>query len=82
MTIGEKLLRLRKNNNFSQEYIAEKTGVSRYTISNWEKDYSKPDIKSIKLLSKLYDIDWVYLITENIRKRPITFKDLSIYTNI
>ena len=81
MTIGEKLLRHRKNNNFSQEYVAEKTGVSRHTISNWEKDYSKPDIKSIKLLSKLYDIDWVYLITENIRKRPITFKDLSIYTN-
>ena len=34
MTFGEKLLELRKQNNFSQEELAEKLGVSSKAVDN------------------------------------------------
>lgn len=36
MEIGNKIMELRKRNNFSQEELAEKVGVARQTISKWE----------------------------------------------
>ena len=36
MEIGNKIVELRKKNNFSQEELAEKMNVSRQTISKWE----------------------------------------------
>ncbi|MCI2848457.1 helix-turn-helix domain-containing protein, partial [Staphylococcus hominis] len=31
----------------SQEKLAEKLGVSRHSISNWEREVSNPDLKTI-----------------------------------
>ena len=36
MTFGEKLSRLRRTNNYTQEQLAEILGVSRQAISKWE----------------------------------------------
>ena len=36
MNIGEKIFKLRKDQKLSQEQLAEKVGVTRQTISNWE----------------------------------------------
>ena len=41
MHIGHNIMNLRKN--LSQEQLAEKMGVTRQTISNWELDESSPD---------------------------------------
>ncbi len=38
MSLGEKLLYLRKKEGLSQEDVAEKLGVSRQTVSKWETD--------------------------------------------
>lgn len=56
MTIGNKLLELRKKRGLSQEEAAEKLGVSRQTISKWETDQSTPDFDKLSLICKLYDI--------------------------
>jgi len=40
----------------TQEKAAEKTGVSRQTISNWENEKSYPDIISVIALSDLYSV--------------------------
>lgn len=45
MEIGNKILILRKQNNLSQEELAEKVGVSRQTISKWELGETSPDLK-------------------------------------
>lgn len=56
MSIGKKLVELRKKNNLSQEEVAEKIGVTRQTISKWELDETSPDLKSTKELAVLYHI--------------------------
>lgn len=55
MSIGEKLKQARAKANLTQEIIAEKVGVSRQTVSNWENGKSYPDIASIIILSDVYN---------------------------
>lgn len=40
MTTGEKLAKLRRENNYTQEQLAELLGVSRQSISKWESGVS------------------------------------------
>lgn len=45
MNLGNSLFHARKKCGFSQEYVAEKLGVSRQTVSKWETDETVPDIR-------------------------------------
>lgn len=65
MDIGNKLKNARNEANFTQEDIAEKIGVSRQTISNWENNKSYPDIISIIKLSDIYSISLDALLKED-----------------
>lgn len=56
MTIGEKIKELRKQNNFTQEDLANKLNISRQTISKWETNLSLPDIDNIIMLCNLFNI--------------------------
>ena len=56
MEIGNQIKKFRGKLNWSQETLAEKAFVSRQTISNWENDKSYPDIHSLLLLGKLFNI--------------------------
>ena len=56
MTIAEKIKQLRKDNNMTQEDLAEKLNVSRQTISKWETDTAVPDAFNIVAISKLFNI--------------------------
>lgn len=53
MDLGEKIRKMRKEKNLSQEQLAEKLDVSRQTISNWENGKFYPDIDSLVNLSKV-----------------------------
>lgn len=54
--IGQKLRDARKNSGLTQESAAERLGVSRQTISNWENSRSYPDIGSVVKMSDLYSV--------------------------
>lgn len=56
MTIGEKLLELRKTKGLSQEELAEQLNVTRQTVSKWETNQSTPDFDKIVPLCNLYGI--------------------------
>ena len=62
MSLGNSLYKARKNNGLSQEFVAEKLGVSRQTISKWETDETVPDIYQAKRLSVLYRLSLDELI--------------------
>lgn len=57
MTLGERLVKLRKEKGLSQEEVAEKLNVSRQSVSKWELDQSLPDFDKIIPLCELYDIE-------------------------
>ena len=56
MTIGERLLKLRKEKNISQEELANVLDVSRQTISKWETDQTNPDFDKIVPLCEYFNI--------------------------
>lgn len=63
MTIGERLLKLRKEKNISQEELANVLDVSRQTISKWETDQTTPDFDKIIPLCEYFDITSDELLT-------------------
>lgn len=79
MSLGEKLLNLRKDNKLSQEELAEKLNVTRQTISKWETDQSLPDFDKIKPLCALYDItpNELFNVIEENKKEKIMPQDSS-----
>lgn len=56
MNLGNCLFHSRKNCKLSQEEVADKLGVNRRTISEWESNATMPDIYQAKKLAKLYNI--------------------------
>jgi len=56
MSLGNKILELRKNQKLSQEQLAEKINVTRQTISNWELNETTPDLNQAKELSKVFNV--------------------------
>ena len=70
MTVGERLLNLRKEKRLSQEELANILDVSRQTISKWETDQSTPDFDKIVPLCNYFGITTDELLTgrENIKE--------------
>ena len=56
LEFNEKLQQLRKQNNFTQEQLAELLYVSRTAISKWENGKGYPNIESLKCISKLFSV--------------------------
>lgn len=71
MSIGNKLIELRKKEGLSQEQVAEKLNVSRQTISKWELDETSPDLKSAKALSQLYQVSLDELVDNDVHSLVI-----------
>lgn len=61
MTIGSRIRDLRRNLNYSQEYLAEQLEVSRQAVSKWEQDISNPDTNNIIKLAELLNSTVEYI---------------------
>lgn len=65
---GNKLSKLRKEHNLSQEQLADKLEVSRQAVSKWESNQSYPDMDKIIVLCKLFNCSIDELIND---KEPV-----------
>lgn len=54
--IANRLVNLRKQNNLSQEALAEQLGISRQAVSKWERAEASPDTDNLILLARLYGV--------------------------
>lgn len=68
MTLGDKLTRLRKEQNYTQEQLAELLGVSRQSVSKWESDAAYPETEKLIRLSTLFDCSLDYLLRDALRE--------------
>lgn len=65
MSLGEKLSKLRKENNYTQEQLADVLGVSRQSVSKWELNIAYPETDKLIYLSKLYNVSIDYIVMDS-----------------
>lgn len=73
MSFAERLKSARKDAGMTQEELGNKIGVSKSTITGYEKGYREPDFFKIKEMSKVLGIDANYLLGTDL---PISKKDI------
>lgn len=69
MTFGEKLSLLRKENNYTQEQLAELLQVSRQSISKWESGLAYPETDRLIKIGKLFSCSMDYLLNDETTQR-------------
>ena len=65
--LGEKIISERKKCKLSQEDLAEKLGITRQTISNWELNETSPDLKQASKLCDIFNISLDELVNNDIK---------------
>lgn len=78
MELGKQIKKYRSSINLSQEQLAERIFVSRQTISNWENNKNYPDIKSLLLLSEVFEVSLDDLVKGDLEemKKQISGEDI------
>lgn len=77
--LGKRILELRLSFGWNQVQLAEKIGVTKQTVSNWENENIQPSIDMLIRLAKLFHASTDYLLglsdsqTINVEGLPITF---------
>ncbi|HOO61575.1 MAG TPA: helix-turn-helix transcriptional regulator [Bacillota bacterium] len=61
-SFGERLAKLRKDHNISQEEFAELLNVSRQSISKWENDKAYPEMNRLVFLSDYFQVSLDFLM--------------------
>ena len=69
MTLGEKLSKLRKEYNYTQEQLADILGVSRQSISKWESDIAYPETEKLIELGKIFECSMDYLLKDEVAEK-------------
>ena len=72
-SVGEKLLKIRKSKDFTQQEVADIIGISRSALSYYEKGERSIDIVTLYKLCHLYKVSVDYLL--GIKDTPDTQYD-------
>lgn len=63
MSIGERIIELRKERNLSQAQLADTLNISRQAVSKWENDLASPDTLKLIQLADVLNTEVEYLAT-------------------
>lgn len=66
MSLGEKIIYLRKEKKLSQESLAEILNVSRQTIYKWECNLAWPSKTNLDKLVKIFEVSYDFLLSDDI----------------
>lgn len=61
---AERLKALRKENSFTQKQIADILGVDRSTYAYYELARTRPDIDTLVVIAKIFNVTTDYLLTD------------------
>ena len=65
MNSGEIIRKLRQSNGLTQDEMAEKLFVTRQAVSRWENGDTLPNIDTLRMISRIFDIPINNLVDEN-----------------
>lgn len=88
MELGKNIIKIRKQNNLTQDDFAEKYFVTRQTISNWENSKSYPDLETLIKISDDFNISLDILLKEDnemikdISKKQKNYKFVNLFISI
>lgn len=60
--VGQRIRKLRKDNNWTQPQLASKVNVSPQVISNWERGYTRPNADDVARLAKVFNVKADYIL--------------------
>lgn len=74
MTLGERIVAIRKEKGITQKDFAEQLGITATRLNYWEKDKRFPPVPMLNLIAECLDVDSDYLIgrkeSPEIKKAP------------
>lgn len=62
MTLGDKIKSARKAKGFTQQQLAAMVNAKHNSVSDWERDISRPDMDTIELLCGALEVTPTYLV--------------------
>ena len=68
MNLSDNLKRIRKENNLSQEQLADKLGVSRQSVSKWESGLAYPEMDKVLQICKLFNLNIDELLNQDLKQ--------------
>ena len=69
MNLSEKISIIRKARKYTQEEMGDKIGVSRQTVSDWEKGKFEPTLDSIRAIAEVLNVSYDTLLNEKVDLR-------------
>ncbi len=82
MTFGEKLKKLRIEENYTQEALGHKLNVTRQAVTKWENNRGLPDKGTILDISKLFNVTIDSLMNDEIEiTKIIEIQEINIEDN-
>ena len=76
MNLSEKIIKIREENNLTQEEMAEKIFVTRQAISKWERGISYPSLDVLRTISKEFKISMNNLLDVNEGEKNKEYKSI------
>ena len=65
MQLGQTIIKIRKENELTQEEFAKRFNVTRQTVSNWENEKSYPDLVTLVKISDEFGCTLDTMLKEN-----------------
>lgn len=62
MEFSDQIKNIRKNEGLTQEAFADKVGVTRQAVSNWENDKNLPDIETVIRIAGIFHVSLDQLV--------------------
>ena len=77
-TFGEKLKEARLYKKLKQSELAKELSVSNTTISNWEKNISKPDLDMLSFICGVLDVKASYFLEAKLPDGQISIPEFNL----
>lgn len=71
MEFGDRIAQLRKRENLTQEGLAKKIGITRASLSHYEKNRREPDYDTLNKLANFFNVSTDYILGREEQKDDV-----------